>query len=93
MSTPRVQLTLADIPNLPPALDIPTVAALLGISRTSAYQLAAADHLPVPVIRVGRSLRVPTTPLLAVLGLAEKAAPPAPDGGAPGPGVARDQEP
>ncbi|MGI8483569.1 MAG: helix-turn-helix domain-containing protein [Thermomicrobiales bacterium] len=30
------------------------LAARMGISRTVAYELARADRLPVPVIRVGR---------------------------------------
>lgn len=60
--------TAAELASLPPMPDVPTTAWLLGISRTSAYQLAAADALPVPVIRIGRSLRIPTAPLLALLG-------------------------
>ena len=32
------------------------VAALLGLSRNSAYVAARADKLPVPVIRVGKEL-------------------------------------
>ena len=44
-------------------------ARLLGIGRTLAYRLASRDELPVPVIRVGRTLRVPAAPLRALLGL------------------------
>lgn len=40
------------------ALDIPEVAAWLGISRSAAYDLASRDALPVPVIRAGRRLLV-----------------------------------
>jgi hypothetical protein len=63
------RLTVADLSNLPPVIDVPTAGRLLGISRTGAYQLAAEDGLPVPVIRVGHSLKVPTAPLLALLGI------------------------
>lgn len=50
-------------------LDIPTTARLLGIGRTTAYNLAAQDALPVPVLRAGQVYRIPTAPLLAVLGI------------------------
>lgn len=40
------------------ALDIPEVAAWMGISRSAAYELASRDALPVPVIRAGRRLLV-----------------------------------
>jgi excisionase family DNA binding protein len=55
--------------DLPPMLGIADAARYLGISRTTAYSLAAAGELPVPVLRIGHSYRVPTAPLLEVLGL------------------------
>jgi excisionase family DNA binding protein len=39
-------------------LTIPEVAAALGLARSTAYELAATDRLPVPVIRLGRKLVV-----------------------------------
>jgi predicted DNA-binding transcriptional regulator AlpA len=54
---------------LPPVLDLPTAARLLGIGRTAAYQLVKQDQWPTPVIRIGRLIRVPTAPLLALLGI------------------------
>ncbi len=39
----------------------------LGISRTLAYELAKADRLPVPVIRLGRRMVVPRAALDRVL--------------------------
>lgn len=60
---------LADATGLPPALDLLTAAAWLGIGRTTAYRLAEAGQFPAPVIRAGRSYRVPTAPLLTVLGI------------------------
>ncbi len=39
-------------------LSIPDLAVTLGIDRSSAYELAKRDLLPVPVIRVGRRLLV-----------------------------------
>jgi predicted DNA-binding transcriptional regulator AlpA len=74
-NTPSARIpVLPDIRNLPAMLTIPTAAGLLGISRATGYRLAAADNLPVPVVTVGNSLRVPAAPLLALLGLT-----PAPD--------------
>ena len=43
------------------------VAALLGIGRSTAYELAQRDALPVPVIRLGRRLVVPQAALDRVL--------------------------
>lgn len=88
------RITHADLASLPTVLDVPTAAQLLGISRSVAYQLAADDRLPVPVLRVGRSLRIPTAPLLALINpttTQPPATPPghgAPDGGPDG-GVGR----
>lgn len=55
--------------SLPPTLDIVTAGRMLGIGRTTAYQLARYDQFPVPVLRIGGSCRVPTAPLLALLGI------------------------
>jgi predicted DNA-binding transcriptional regulator AlpA len=60
-----------DVRSLPVAVDLPTAARLLGIGRTSAYELVRTGRWPTPVIRAGRLIRVPTAPLLAALGLAE----------------------
>ena len=52
--------------------DVSEVAELMGISRSLAYRLAAANELPVPVLRLGKHrLKVPAHPLLAALGLLE----------------------
>jgi excisionase family DNA binding protein len=55
----------------PLTLTIPEVAALLRISRNLAYELAARDGLPVPVLRLGRRLLVPRQALLRALGVDE----------------------
>jgi predicted DNA-binding transcriptional regulator AlpA len=73
-------LTAHEIAALPPALDLATAGRLLGISRATAYRLAATGDLPVPVIPVGRSLKVPTAPLLALLGLTPPRDAPVPHG-------------
>lgn len=49
--------------------DLVTAGAILGIGRTNAYALAQADEFPVPLLRIGRSYRVPVAGLLAAVGL------------------------
>ena len=48
-------------------LTIPEVAAALGLARSTAYELAAADRLPVPTIRAGRRLLVSRSALERLL--------------------------
>jgi excisionase family DNA binding protein len=55
----------------------PTLGRALNIGRTTTYQLARTDRLPVPVIRIGRQFRVRRADLLTFLGIAE-------DGDGPG---------
>jgi excisionase family DNA binding protein len=62
------------VDSLPFTLGVLEAARYLGIGRTTAYALIAAGELPVPVLRVGRSYRVPTAPLLELLGLRSDAA-------------------
>jgi hypothetical protein len=51
------------------ATNLTTAAEIFGLSRDTAYQLARTGQFPVPVLRVGRQLRVPIAPILALLGL------------------------
>ena len=46
-------------PELPRLVTVPDAARLLGIGRTTAYELIAAGQLEV--VHIGRSTRVPTT--------------------------------
>jgi excisionase family DNA binding protein len=48
-------------------LTIEEVAAALGIDRSTAYDLAARDGLPVPVLRLGRRMVVGRAALERVL--------------------------
>lgn len=61
--------SLSDLTQLPPTLDLVEAARLLGIGRTLAYEMVREETWPTPVIRVGRKIRVPTTPLLGLLGV------------------------
>lgn len=56
---------------LPAVLDVPAAADLLGISRTAAYELIRLGTWPTPVFRLGRLIKIPTTPLLHLLGIEE----------------------
>jgi excisionase family DNA binding protein len=51
---------------LPPTITVVEAAELLGVSRSAAYRAVQAGH--IPVIRWGHRLRVPTAPLLRMLG-------------------------
>ena len=62
------------IDELPTVLTIEEAAAVLRIGRTSAYELArqwrATDgRVGLPVVRLGRQLRVPRTALVRLLEL------------------------
>lgn len=52
---------------LPPVLGLAQAAAMLGLGRTTAYRLVAERLWPTPVVRLGRSIKVPTHPLLELL--------------------------
>ena len=52
-----------DLEELPPLLDVPTAATVLGIGRTLAYDLVRTDRFPTPVLRVGKLIRIPTAGL------------------------------
>lgn len=62
-------LTEAQITALPAVLDVPTAARVLGLSRTAAYELIRTGDWPTPVFRLGRLIRIPTAPILDLLGI------------------------
>lgn len=72
----------------PLTLSVPAAGQLLGIGRDAAY--AAAQRGEIPVLHLGRSLRVPLPKLLELLGLpqADSQFPPS-----PGHGSRNDPEP
>ncbi|MFC3998871.1 helix-turn-helix domain-containing protein [Nocardiopsis sediminis] len=57
-------LTLEEVRELPPTVDLMTAARVLGIGRTKAYELARAGEFPVHVVRIGDLYRVSTADLL-----------------------------
>jgi hypothetical protein len=60
--------TIESVRALGTTTDVETAAAILGIGRTKAYELAKAGEFPVKMIRVGRRYIVPIPALLAALG-------------------------
>lgn len=56
-----------DLDQLPPLLDVPTAAAVLGIGRSLAYQLVATNQWPTPVLRIGKLIKIPSAPLLRLM--------------------------
>ena len=65
----RAPMDAAALRALPPLVDLLTAASVLGMGRTTAYELARAGRWPTPVLRVGGRFKVPTAPLLALLEL------------------------
>lgn len=61
--------TAAEVQSLPAVVDVPTAAAILQIGRTAAYDLIRAGRWPTPVLWLGHRIRLPTAPLLTLLGL------------------------
>jgi excisionase family DNA binding protein len=60
-------MAVPEAQGLPPVLDVPAAAALLGISRSTAYELVRTGRWPTPVLRLGRLIRVPSAALVQLL--------------------------
>jgi predicted site-specific integrase-resolvase len=69
MTNASLQMTVEQARNLPPVVDVLTAAAILGIGRTAAYELIRMGRWPTPILRVGKLIRVPSAPLLELLGV------------------------
>lgn len=72
------EITLADVGSLPPVLTISQAGALLGMGRSSAYQLLHEGRFPVPLLPVPGRRRVATAAVLELLGLPPFTASPEP---------------
>ncbi len=53
---------------LPPVLDVPTAAKVLGIGRSLAYDLVRRGEWPTQVLHIGKLIKIPTEPLVRLLG-------------------------
>jgi hypothetical protein len=72
-----------ELDELPPVLDVPTAAKVLGIGRSLAYELVRRGEWPTTVLHVGKLIKIPTEPLVRLLGAERE---PASDAG-PGQGA------
>jgi excisionase family DNA binding protein len=61
-----------DLAELPAVLNVEQAAEVLGLSRTAAYELIRTGTWPTPVFRLGRLIRIPTAPVLRLLGVASE---------------------
>ncbi len=52
---------------VPVMLTVPQAAHLLGIGRTFAYQLIRTGAWPIPIVRTGRLIKIPSGPVLQLL--------------------------
>ncbi len=62
-------LTSEELLALPAVVDLPTGGRAYGLGERLAYELARTGRFPVPVLRLGRLLRVRRADILADLGL------------------------
>ena len=67
MTGASLQMTVEKAQNIPPVVDVPTAAAILGIGRTAAYELIRLGKWPTPVLRLGKLIRIPSAPLLELV--------------------------
>lgn len=63
-------MTIDELRALPVAVNLDIAARALGISKSQAYALARTDKFPCPIIRSGHRITVPSSGLLALLGVA-----------------------
>ncbi len=54
---------------LPPVIDVSTAADVFGLGRSAAYELVRTGQWPTPIIRLGRHIRIPTLPVLELVGI------------------------
>jgi len=65
--------TAEEIRSWPVTVDLQTAGRAWGIGRDQAYRLAREGQFPVPVLRLGRYLRVTRASVLEALGIGEVA--------------------
>jgi len=62
--------TRAELLRLPATIDLwPTAAGVLGVGRSTAYELVKSGEWPTRVLRLGRLIKIPTAELLAYVGV------------------------
>ena len=68
MSTVR-QLSASELRQLPPVIDVPTAAAVLGVGKGTVYEAIRVGEWPTPILHLGRQIRILTAPLLELVSL------------------------
>jgi hypothetical protein len=61
--------TVEEVRSWPVTLDVATTGRAWGVGRDRAYALARQGRFPVPVLRLGRYLRVTRASVLETLGI------------------------
>ncbi|MCF0087137.1 hypothetical protein B0E37_02197 [Streptomyces sp. MH192] len=69
MTTP---MTVKELLELPPTVDLVTAGRAFGVGRTTSYALARNGEFPCRVIRAGKAYRAVTADLLRVLHIGEQ---------------------
>ena len=67
-------MTADEVRALPAVVDLSTAARALGLGRSAAYELVRTGCWPTPVLRLGRLIKVPSAPLVELLGLSAQVA-------------------
>ncbi len=62
-----------ELMELPPVVDVPTAGQILGVGRSCAYELVRNGQWPTPVLHLGRLIRIPTGPLIELVGAPQSA--------------------
>jgi hypothetical protein len=75
---PEPPMSRQELLALPATVDVPTAARALGVSRTQAYELIRTGLWPTRTVRVGRLIKIPTEPILELLGIRPDAKPAVP---------------
>ena len=55
---------------IPPVLDVPSLAIFLGVGRNTAYDLVRSNQ--IKSLRIGRKIRIPRHAVLSYLWVTEK---------------------
>lgn len=58
-----------DLRRLPVVVDLVTAATVLGIGRTTAYEMVRTGRWPTQVLRLGVRIKIPSAALLELIGL------------------------
>jgi hypothetical protein len=65
-----ISVTRDEMLALPHVIDVSTAADVFEVGRSAAYEIIRSGQWPTPIIRIGRHIRIPTLPLLELVGMA-----------------------